>query len=135
MKARVVVRWLIAIAMVAIGVGHFVNPTPFEKIVPAFLPAPLVLVYVSGFFEVLGGVGLLIPKVRLPASWGLIALYLAVFPANINMAVNHIQIGDSPVPEPLLWLRLPLQAVLIAVVYWVGRDEVSPAAEAPGTTT
>jgi uncharacterized membrane protein len=136
MKARVVLRWLIAIAMVAIGVGHFVNPTPFEKIVPAFLPAPYVLVLVSGFFEVLGGVGLLIPKVRRPASFGLIALYLAVFPANINMAVNHIQIGASPVPEPLLWLRLPLQAVLIAVVYWVGRDEVTSVnSERGGATT
>jgi uncharacterized membrane protein len=135
MTARVVVRWLIAIAMVAIGIGHFVNPTPFEKIVPAFLPSARALVYVSGFFEVLGGAGLLISKVRKPASYGLIALYLAVFPANINMAVNHIQIGDSPLPEPLLWLRLPLQAVLIALAYWVGREDPKPSAPEPRGTS
>ncbi|MFO0662234.1 MAG: DoxX family membrane protein [Polyangiaceae bacterium] len=127
MSARVVLRWLLAVAMVAIGIGHFVNPTPFVKIVPSFLPAPLALVYVSGVFEVLGGVGVLIERVRKLASYGLVALYVAVFPANINMAVNHIQIGDTPVPEAMLWLRLPLQVVLIVWALWVGRDDKSNA--------
>ena len=77
--------WLLAIFMVAIGVLHFVRPKPFVRIVPKFLPAPLALVYISGFFEILGGIGLLIPETRAWAAWGLIALYIAVFPANIYM--------------------------------------------------
>ena len=69
--------------MIAVGVLHFVRPKAFVRIVPKFLPTPLALVYISGFFEILGGVGLLIPETRTWAAWGLIALYVAVFPANI----------------------------------------------------
>lgn len=108
--------------MTAIGVLHFVNPEPFIKIVPAFLPAARALVLVSGFFEIAGGVGLLVPRTRRWASYGLIALYLAVFPANVNMAVNHIQIGASPMPVWAMWMRLPFQVLFIAWAWWVGRD-------------
>lgn len=120
---RVVLRWLLAAAMVGVGALHFVNPLPFVKIVPALLPAPLLLVYVSGAFEILGGLGLLWPRTRRAAGWGLVALYLAVFPANINMAVNGIQLGADALPEWALWARLPLQLVLIAAALWVSRDE------------
>jgi len=82
---KLIALWTLAAAMVAIGVLHFVRPKPFVRIVPKYLPAPLTLVYVSGFFEILGGIGLLIPETRVWAAWGLIALYVAVFPANINM--------------------------------------------------
>src|SRR5271165_6949750 len=85
-------RVLLAVAMVAIGIAHFALPRPFVSIVPAFLPAPLLLVLVSGFFEVLGGAGLLVPRVRRAASVGLVLLYLSVFPANINM-VLHPELG------------------------------------------
>lgn len=121
--ARVVLRWLLAAAMVAVGVLHFVDPLPFVKIVPALLPAPLLLVYVSGAFEILGGVGLLVPRTRRAAGWGLVALYLAVFPANINMAINEIQLGAEAMPRWALWARLPLQLVLIAAALWVSRNE------------
>ena len=99
--------------MIMVGVMHFANPDPFVKIMPGYLPWHLELVYLSGVFEILGGVGLLVPKTRRLAAWGLIALYVAVFPANVNMAVNNIALGD--VPNPLMaWARLPLQLVLIA---------------------
>lgn len=125
---RLVLRTLLAAGMAGIGIAHFVIPDPFVRIVPAWLPAPLVLVWVSGFFEVLGGVGLLVPRARRAASIGLVALYLAVFPANVNMAVNHLTFdGKTAVPPALLWLRLPLQAVLIALALWVGRED-APAA-------
>jgi uncharacterized membrane protein len=115
---------LLALAMIGIGIDHFANPVPFVKIVPAMLPAPLVLVYVSGFFEILGGAGLLVPRVRRAAGWGLVALYVAVFPANVNMAVHHISLDDAhPLPPVALWLRLPVQALLIGLAYWMSRPD------------
>lgn len=120
-RVKSAVRVFVAVAMTAIGVGHFVNPEPFVKIVPAWLPAPLALVYVSGVFEVLGGVGLLVPRARVAAAWGLVALYVAVFPANINMAVNEIQLGDSPMPVWAMWARLPFQLVFVAIAIWLAR--------------
>jgi uncharacterized membrane protein len=121
-RAKSVVRLLVAVAMVSVGITHFTNPDPFVGIVPRWLPAPLVLVYVSGFFEVLGGAGLLVRRVQVAAAWGLVALYVAVFPANLNMAVNHIhQLGTTTVPEWGLWVRLPFQAVFIGVAYWLSR--------------
>lgn len=122
-RARPALRVVLALAMVAIGVMHFVAPEPFIKIVPAWLPAARALVLVSGFFEIAGGVGLLIPRTRRLASLGLVALYLAVFPANINMAVNHIQLGDAPMPAWAPWVRLPFQLLFIAWAYWAGRDD------------
>src|SRR5271168_1753305 len=88
-------RTLLAAGMMAIGVLHFANPAPFVHIVPAWLPAPLALVYISGFFEFLGGAGLLVPRVRRAAAWGLVALYVAVFPANLNMALHHISLDEA----------------------------------------
>ena len=101
------------------------------KIVPRALPAPLVLVYVSGFFEILGGAGLFVARVRRLASYGLVALYVSVFPANINMAVNDLQPEGMHIPEALLWLRLPFQLAFIALALWVGRDGSSPRAPSP----
>jgi uncharacterized membrane protein len=117
--AKKVLRPILAAAMTAVGILHFTNPEPFVKIVPAFLPAPLALVYVSGIAEIAGGIGILIPRVRRAAGIGLIALYVAVFPANINMAVNQVSLGDDPVPVWALWARLPFQILFIAWAYWV----------------
>ena len=110
---------LLAAVMIAIGVLHFVRPKPFVRIVPKFLPAPLALVYISGFFEILGGVGLLVPGRRTWAAWGLVALYVAVFPANIYMLTHNISLNPKkPIPRWALWLRLPFQFLFIAWAYW-----------------
>lgn len=122
-RLRSALRVLLAVAMIAIGVDHFVHSAPFEAIVPAALPAPHALVLISGAFEILGGLGLLVPRTRRFASYGLIALYIAVFPANLNMALHHIQIGATPLPTALLWARLPFQLLFIAWAYWVGRPD------------
>lgn len=115
---ELVALWALALAMVAVGVLHFVQPKPFVRIVPKYLPAPLTLVYVSGFFEILGGVGLLIPQTRVWAAWGLIALYIAVFPANIYMLTDDVSLDPKkPLPRWLLWARLPFQLVFIAWAY------------------
>ncbi len=122
-------RLLLAFGMTAIGVMHFVRPEPFVQIVPPALPAPLALVYISGFFEILGGIGLLVPRVRKAASYGLVALYVAVFPANVYMAVADVALDGVHYPAWLRYGRLPLQLGLIAWALWVGRDIT--AVEAP----
>jgi uncharacterized membrane protein len=126
-------RLVLVTFMVAIGLGHFVAPGPFVSIVPSFLPAPLVLVFVSGFFEVLGAVGLLVPRVRRPASIGLVLLYVSVFPANINM-VMHPELGQG-IPLWALWARLPFQVLFIAWALWAGRPDREPAGAAASPAT
>ncbi len=121
-RLRVGLRWLLATSMVAVGVLHFVVPDVFASIVPRFLPAPVALVLISGVFEVLGGVGLLVPRVRRPASLGLVALYVAVFPANLNMALTGAAPPGVHLSPVGLWLRLPFQAVLIVWALYAGRD-------------
>jgi uncharacterized membrane protein len=118
-RARTIVRFVAAFAMIAIGVDHFVAPAFFVRIVPRALPAPLLLVEISGFFEVLGGAGLLVPwpRLRRAAGIGLAILYVAVFPANVNMCV-HPALGGS-IPLWALWARLPFQIVFIALALWV----------------
>ncbi|MEZ2240761.1 DoxX family protein [Microcoleus sp.] len=107
-------RVILAVAISVVGVLHFAVPAPFIKIMPPQLPYPEALVYISGFFEILGGIGLLVPPVSRAAAWGLIALFIAVFPANINQAINSIPIEGIPHHPLLYWFRLPFQAVLIA---------------------
>ena len=109
----VILKWLLAIVMTFAGVMHFVAPRGYVKIMPKFIPAPEAMVAISGVFEVLGGVGLLLPATQVFAAWGLIALFVAVFPANVNMAINKIPLGKKPLPTWALWARLPLQAVFI----------------------
>lgn len=118
-----VLRGLLAAFMTLAGINHFVSPAVYVGMVPAELPAPLTLVYVSGVAEILGGLGLLHPRTRKLAAWGLIALFLAVVPANINMALNHLPLGDRPVPQWALWARLPLQLVLMAWAFLFTRDD------------
>ena len=106
----------LSLLFIAAGVNHFVSPGVYLKIMPDYLPWPLALVYLSGFFEAMGGVGLAVPQLRRAAGWGLIALLIAVFPANVHMVIHPDRFPDFP-----LWAllaRLPLQGVLIAWVWW-----------------
>lgn len=126
-RRKEILRVILSVSMITIGITHFLNPTPFVRIVPAILPNPLLLVYVSGLFEVLGGIGLLIPVISVAAAWGLVALFVAVFPANINMAVNQLTIEGIPHQPVLYWVRLPFQAVLIVWALWyTKRPEQQP---------
>jgi uncharacterized membrane protein len=113
--------WTLALAMMAVGALHFIEPEPFLRLVPPPLPAAA-CVYASGVFEILGGIGLLVPTTRRAAAWGLIALYLAVFPANLYMALEGIQLDPAnPMPEWMAWARLPFQAVFIGWAWWFTR--------------
>jgi uncharacterized membrane protein len=113
---------VLALFCVGAGVLHFLRPSAYVQIVPRYLPYPFALVYISGACEILGGCGVLVPRLRRAAGWGLIALLVAVFPANLHMALGDVQIQGLSVPPLLLWLRLPLQLVLIAWVYWCTRE-------------
>jgi uncharacterized membrane protein len=121
-KLKRTFRLILGLSMVFVGVLHFARPDAFVRIVPPWLPAPLALVLVSGFFEVAGGVGLLVARVHRAAALGLMALYIAVFPANINMALHGIQPDGAHLPQAVLWLRLPFQAVLLALAWWLSRS-------------
>lgn len=109
-------RYLLAIFFVAAGSAHFIFPQSYLRIVPPQLPNPSLLVLMSGIAEILGGLGLLWPKTRCWAAYGLALLLVAVFPANIYMAVKHIYFPGLLGNVWLQWLRLPLQVPLIA---WV----------------
>ena len=118
---KLVLRWLLTIGMVLAGLNHFRSVGVYIGMMPAAFPDSwdVPLVYISGVFEVLGGLGLILPATRKAAAYGLVALLVAVFPANLNMALNHLPLGDTPVPQWELWARLPLQAVLIAWAWFV----------------
>lgn len=112
--------YLLALLFVLAGALHFVRPETYARIMPPFLPWPMALVYLSGVAEIVGGLGLLVPRLRRWAGVWLIAVLVAVFPANIYMAVAPEEAGFGI--DPLwLWLRLPLQALLIAWVWWASR--------------
>lgn len=98
------------------GIGHFVFTTFFVNIVPPYIPYAYMVVMVSGVFEILGAVGLLIPTLRQWAGYGLILLTLCVTPANIHMWQNPEQFAD--IPPALLSIRLVIQVLLIMLIWW-----------------
>jgi uncharacterized membrane protein len=107
---------LIAAIFMTSGVLHLVKPSWYMSIMPPWIPAQLALVLISGVFEILGAAGVLIPMTRVAAGWGLIALLVAVFPANIQMMLNARAEHAAPAWQLALMARLPLQPALI---YWV----------------
>lgn len=115
-------RALTGLVFVAAGLLHFVVPGAYEKILPPYLPFPRGLVLLSGVAEVLGGLGLLIGRTRPAAGSGLILLLAAVLPANVQMLLDARAAGKPSWWLALLWLRLPLQPVLMAWVRNVSRS-------------
>ncbi len=120
-RGRRIALILLSIAFVAAGASHFLNPDFYVAIMPPYLPAHRELVYLSGLFEILGGLGVLLPHTRSAAGWGLILLLVAVFPANLHMAMHPEPFIAQGMPRWSLYARLPLQLVLIAWVYWATR--------------
>lgn len=118
-QLKIILKYLLCVFFVLAGLNHFINPAFYLKMMPPYLPWHLSLVYLSGLFEVALGVLLLVPALTRVAAWGLIALLVAVFPANIQMAINpHLYPDIHPL---VLWLRLPLQVVFVAWAYWYTR--------------
>ena len=113
-------KYVLAMFMFGAGVMHFVRPEFYLKIMPPYLPYHLELVYLSGFFESALGALLLVPKLTRWAAWGIFALLIAVFPANIYL-YQHQEI--LPAPPIVHLLRLPLQGVFLLWAYWHTRPE------------
>ncbi|MGZ5312134.1 MAG: DoxX family protein [Solirubrobacterales bacterium] len=105
-------RRLFGLFFVVAGVLHFVKPRMYERIMPPYVPAHREMVYASGAAEIAGGLATLHPATRRAGSALSIATLIAVFPANVHMALNADDYKD--VPEAALWARLPVQALLIA---------------------
>ncbi|QCC49904.1 DoxX family protein [Halapricum salinum] len=118
-------------AYVLAGVAHFLSPSMFARIVPPQLPRPRALVYLSGIAEIVLGVGVLFERTRNVSAWGIVALLVAVFPANVYMATSDELDLPGPVgnvSDAALWARLPLQAVLVAWALWYTNRPQSTAA-------
>ena len=107
---------LIALGFTAAGINHFRDPALYLGVMPPWLPWPEAMNLISGAAEVAGGIGVLLPRTRRLAGWGLIALLVAVFPANIQMALHGFPGTD--LPAWVLWARLPFQPLMIAWVWW-----------------
>ncbi len=116
-------RGALALVMIVAGMLHFVATDAYVSIMPDYLPVHRELVHLSGILEVLFGLGLLWHKTREAAGIGLIVLFLAVLPANFNMAVQDIQPVGFHIPVFLLWARLPFQLVFIYWAWRVSRPE------------
>jgi uncharacterized membrane protein len=112
-------KYSLGLLFVLGGLYHFINPALYLRMMPSYLPWHLFLVYLSGFFEAALGLLLLVPKYTRLAAWGLIALLVAVFPANLQMALQPEMFPG--IPPLALWLRLPLQAVFILWAYSLTR--------------
>lgn len=119
-KLRTVVRWWLAVNFAIVGVAHFTHADLFVAIMPPYLPAHLELVWISGVFEILGAIGLLVPLSRRFAGFGLLALLVAVFPANLHMAINEVYLPVEWLPQSQLglWLRLPFQLVFAGAIWF-----------------
>jgi len=129
MEIKTIFRWIAALFFIAAGANHFRAPEIYVAIIPPYLPWPLALSNISGAAEILGGLCIPVPKIRIAAGWGLIALLAAVFPANLQMALH----GFRSIPAWVLWLRLPFQLVFVAWIYWTccyskasPRDPINP---------
>ena len=101
------------------GIDHFINPEFYLSIMPPAFPLHVEAVYISGFFEILGGISVLIAPLRKIAGWGLVALLICVYPANIYMAITPEAFPEISIG--LLYLRLPLQFLFIYWAYSVTR--------------
>jgi uncharacterized membrane protein len=118
---KIILKWLLAIFMVGSGVNHFLNPEFYLRMMPPYLPWHTALVYLSGVFEILLGVMLVIPRFTRVAAWGIIALLIAIFPANIYMSTNPQLFPEFN--STALLIRLPFQALFIAWAFWFTREE------------
>lgn len=121
-RLRTIALWLLAVFFILAGLNHFLSPGPYLGMMPAYLPWHRELILMSGAAEMVGGMAILVPRLRVAAGWGLIALLLAVFPANLHVALHGWE--GVQIPAWVLWARLPVQGLFLAWVWWtcIGRD-------------
>lgn len=106
-----------AFAFLFTGISHFTNPARFIEMMPPFIPAHAEMVIISGIAEIAGAVGLMIPATRRAAGIGLLALLVAIFPANVYVAVAGKTVQGMPSAAWYYWVRLPFQYVYMVWIY------------------
>lgn len=107
-------RWL-ALLFIVSGAYHFISVETYLGMMPAYVPYPRAAIYLSGAAEVLGGIGVLLPRWQKAAAWGLIVLLAALLPANLHLAINGWEAVS--LPSWILWASVPLQFLLMAWIY------------------
>jgi uncharacterized membrane protein len=118
--------WLMAAFYVLAGFNHLLNPGFYVRIIPPGLPDPAWLNLLSGLAEIVLGVFVLEPRVRVLAAWGIIALLIAVFPANVYVALENLGLPEGTPGTgnaALNWARLPLQGLFVAWAWWYTRPD------------
>ncbi len=124
-RVKLVLLVVMAAFYVFAGVMHFVSPEAYLPMMPPYLPWHRELVFLSGVAEVALGVAVLVPQTRRWAAWGLIAMLIAIFPANLHIALYDVPVfGAEKGLAALNWVRLPLQLVLIAWAWWYTKADV-----------
>jgi uncharacterized membrane protein len=120
LMARLIGRIFLAALFMFAAFWHLVDPQLFMPIMPPWIPAPMAGIVISGVAELVGAVALLAPLRDIQRAAGVILLLLlvAVFPANVYMAVAHVQINGFPSKDWMSWARLPLQPILMLIVSW-----------------
>lgn len=119
-KIKLITIFIMSLFYILVGLNHFQQPEWYAQIVPPPIPYKIELVYLSGFFEILFGVLILFKKLRFIIGWSLIALLIAVYPANIYLALTN---GQAIQTTPLIaWGRLPFQFLFIYLAYWHSKD-------------
>lgn len=122
-KLKTISLYIFGIFFITAGLFHFLYTNFFLTIMPPYIPWHLEFVYLSGVVEVMLGAGLMYPRTRKFSAYGIIALLIAVFPANIYMAFNNDVLKEMNTSAFIAqWVRLPFQFVLIAIAYWLRKD-------------
>ena len=123
-RGKTILLWVMALAYAFAGFNHLMNPDFYLRIIPPALPNPEWLNVISGLAEIVLGVFLLEPRTRILAAWGIIALLIAVFPANLYAAFENVGLdGPGSGPGGLAYVRLPFQALFIAWAWWYTRPD------------
>ena len=110
---------LMALFYVGAGINHFVSPGAYIAIIPPYIPWPVVMVAISGVAEMLGAIGVLVPRTRAFSAWALVVMLIAYLPVHINMCLHPDHFPS--IPPLAIWLRLPLQMPLIAWAWYYTR--------------
>jgi len=116
--------YVMSILYIYVGIHHFIDTKSFLIIIPPYLQTiGLELIYLSGFFEIILGILLIIPKYRKIASYGIMLLLIAVYPANIYLAFNEEPQNLMGISSFMAsWVRLPLQFIFLGLAYWHSKD-------------
>jgi uncharacterized membrane protein len=116
---HLVSRFALALFFIVAGTTHLIMPAPYLAIMPPYVPWPAAMVAISGVAEILGGLGVCFRPTRVVAGWGLIALLVAIFPANIQALSTGMVFAGHDLPTWMLWARLPFQPLFIVWIYRV----------------